>query len=77
MNGLKKVTAYILVFIVIIMTALAILGIWDIVNLENILRRSLTSLFVVFVSSVFVLFIFSVLIKDDQKQKPFGKRDSE
>lgn len=69
MNGLKKATAYILVFIVILMTGLAILGIWDLVNLENILRRSLTSLFVVFIASVIVLFIFSVLIKDDNHKK--------
>ncbi|MFW5805217.1 MAG: hypothetical protein ACOCVX_01695 [Bacteroidales bacterium] len=69
MNNLKKVTAYILVFIIIIMTILAILGIWDVINLESILKRSLTSLFVIFVSSVIVLFIFSVLIKDDRYTK--------
>ncbi|HKK66983.1 MAG TPA: hypothetical protein VJ946_02185, partial [Bacteroidales bacterium] len=51
------------------MTILAILGIWDVVNLENILRRSLTSLFVIFVASVIVLFIFSVMIKDNPQAK--------
>ncbi|MFO7789003.1 MAG: hypothetical protein R6V32_00385 [Bacteroidales bacterium] len=66
MNNLKKVTAYILVFIIIVMTILAILGIWDVISLESILKRSLSSLFVIFVASVVVLFIFSVLIKDDK-----------
>ncbi|MFP4663219.1 MAG: hypothetical protein ACLFM1_02225 [Bacteroidales bacterium] len=68
MNGLKKVTAYILVFVVLLMTVLAILGIWNVIDLENILRRSLTSLFVIFIASVIVLFIFSVLIKDNDPQ---------
>ncbi|MFO7879899.1 MAG: hypothetical protein ACQES0_01190 [Bacteroidota bacterium] len=68
MNGLKKVTAYILVFVVLLMTVLAILGIWNVIDLENILRRSLTSLFVIFIASVIVLFIFSVLIKDNNPQ---------
>jgi uncharacterized membrane protein YidH (DUF202 family) len=69
MNNLKKITAYLLVFIIIVMTILALLGIWDVINLENILKRSLTSLFVIFVSSVIVLFIFSVLIRDDKQSK--------
>ncbi|MGC9331956.1 MAG: hypothetical protein ACP5DZ_08800 [Bacteroidales bacterium] len=69
MNNLKKVTAYLLVFIIVVITILAILGIWDVINLENILKRSLTSLFVIFVSSVIEMFIFSVLIKDDKPSK--------
>ncbi|MEA3447854.1 MAG: hypothetical protein U9Q98_05310 [Bacteroidota bacterium] len=69
MNNLKRITAYLLVFITVVMTILAILGIWDVINMEDILKRSLTSLFVIFVSSVVVLFIFSVLIKDDKYTK--------
>lgn len=71
MNALKKTTAYILVFIVLIITVLAILGIWDVVNFENILRRSITSLFVIFISAVIVLFIFSVLIKENEPKKQY------
>jgi di/tricarboxylate transporter len=71
MNALKKTTAYILVFIVLIITVLAILGIWDVVNFENILRRSITSLFVIFISAVIVLFIFSVLIKENEPKKHY------
>jgi uncharacterized membrane protein YidH (DUF202 family) len=75
MNTIKRVTAYILVFIILVMTVVAILGIWDIVNLESILRRTMTSLFVVFISSVIVLFIFTVLIKENENRGKTRKSD--
>ncbi|MDK2978520.1 MAG: hypothetical protein PWP52_1234 [Bacteroidales bacterium] len=43
------------------------LGIWEVISLEDVMRKIFTSLFVIFVASVIVLFIFSVLIKDSDK----------
>ncbi len=68
MTKLKKVSSYILISTVLVSTIIAILGIWDIIYLEDVIRKTLTSLFVIFVSSVVVLFIFTVLIKENNKE---------
>lgn len=65
MQSLKRFSSYLLIGIIMIITFVALLGIWDIIDLEDVLRKIITSLFVIFVASVVVLFIFSVLIKDD------------
>lgn len=74
MNTVKKISAYILVFIILFLTIFAILGIWDIINFEDVIKKTISSLFVIFISAVIVLFIFSVLIKDnDKNQSAFNK----
>ncbi|NOZ48394.1 MAG: hypothetical protein GXO79_16705 [Chlorobi bacterium] len=65
-NVIKKVTSYILISLVLIFTILAILAIWDVISMEDVIRKILTSLFVIFISSVVVLFIFAVLIRDNE-----------
>lgn len=67
MQGLKKVTSYILITFILLITVISILGIWEVISLEDVMRKIFTSLFVVFVASVIVLFIFSVLIRDSDK----------
>lgn len=62
---IKKFASYILVGIVLALTVLALLGIWEVIELENVIRKILISLFVVFVAAVVVLFIFAVVIKDN------------
>jgi hypothetical protein len=62
----KKIVSYVLAALVIVITATAILAIWDIISLENVIRKVLSSLLVIFASSVVTLFIFSVLIKDSK-----------
>jgi membrane protein YdbS with pleckstrin-like domain len=69
MKGLKKVTSYILIAFVLIITIISLLGIWDIISLEDVMRKIFTSLFIIFVASVIVLFIFSVLIRDSEHNK--------
>ena len=67
----KKTAAYILVAIILVLTVLSILAIWDIISMEHVIRKILTSLFVVFVAAVVTLFIFAVLIKEnDRKDQP-------
>ncbi|HBF89069.1 MAG TPA: hypothetical protein DDX39_10545 [Bacteroidales bacterium] len=63
-NIVKKAASYILISIVLVLTVLALLGIWDIISFEDVIKKILLSLFVVFVSSVVVLFIFAVVVKD-------------
>ncbi|OFX58304.1 MAG: hypothetical protein A2046_09475 [Bacteroidetes bacterium GWA2_30_7] len=64
MSIVKKGASYILVGIVLVLTVLALLGIWDIISFEDILKKILLSLFVVFVSSVVILFIFAVVVRE-------------
>lgn len=60
----KIITSYALSTLVIICTIIALLAIWDIISLEYVMRKILTSLLVIFAASVVTLFIFNVLIKD-------------
>ncbi|MGB9746261.1 MAG: hypothetical protein ACPLXM_04975 [Bacteroidales bacterium] len=64
MNLVKKITSYLLIFLVVLFTTVALLGIWEIIPLEKIMIKMISSLVVVFASAAVVLFIFSVLIKD-------------
>ncbi|MCD4834625.1 MAG: hypothetical protein K8R31_12565 [Bacteroidales bacterium] len=69
MKGLKKITSYILITFVLLITVISLLGIWEIISLEDVMRKIFTSLFIIFVASVIVLFIFSVLIRDSNDDK--------
>jgi hypothetical protein len=67
----KKIISYFLIALVLLFTAIALLGIWDIISLEDVLRKMFVSLMVVFAAAAVILFIFSVLIKeDDEPPKP-------
>lgn len=62
----KRVTSYVLSLFIVAVTAIALLAIWDIISLEDVMRKVLTSLLVVFASSVVTLFIFNVVVKDNE-----------
>ncbi len=64
-NSVKKVISYFLIVLVLVFTIIALLGIWDIISLEDIIKKMFVSLMVVFAAAAVILFIFSVLIKDD------------
>jgi hypothetical protein len=64
----KKVISYFLIALVLLFTALALLGIWDIISLEDIIKKMFVSLMVVFAAAAVILFIFSVLIRDDEPE---------
>ncbi|MBN2521635.1 MAG: hypothetical protein JXB24_00095 [Bacteroidales bacterium] len=68
MSNIKKAVSYVLIALVLIFTVIAILGIWDIIDLEQVMIKVLYSLLVVFAASAVILFIFSVLIKDDSSK---------
>jgi di/tricarboxylate transporter len=68
-NIVKKGASYILVGIVLFLTILALLGIWDVISFEDVIKKILLSLFIVFVSSVVVLFIFAVVARDNDNNK--------
>ncbi len=68
-KSVKKVVSYILIVLVLIFTVIAVLGVWEIIDLNNIVQKIMTSLLIIFAASAVVLFIFSVLIKDNELPK--------
>ena len=68
-NALKKTVAYILIGLVLIFTVLSILGIWEVIDLDYIMRKIVLSLLVVFAASAVMLFIFTILIRNNEPPK--------
>mgnify|MGYP000150338777 CR=1 FL=1 len=61
---IKKAASFLLVAIVITLTLIALLGIWEIISLEHVLWKAIQSLLVIFVASAVILFIFTYLVKE-------------
>ena len=68
-TSVKKVISYFMIALVLIFTVIALLGIWEIISLEEIIRKMFVSLMVVFAAAAVILFIFSVLIRDQEPEK--------
>ena len=64
---IKKGLAIFLSLLVLFITVLSILAIWEVIDIENVFAKSFKTLCVIFVSSTVVLFIFSLLYRDDRK----------
>ncbi|MGQ9846659.1 MAG: hypothetical protein ACUVQP_04030 [Bacteroidales bacterium] len=69
MSTVKKITAYILISLIVFSTVIGLLAIWNIIDVQEVMRKVLSSIFIIFVSSVVVLFIFSVIVKDSDKKQ--------
>lgn len=61
---IKKIASYLLMGFVLFFTIMALLAVWDVIDVENVLAKTLTSLFIIFVAALVVLFIFAVVIPD-------------
>lgn len=68
----RKGISILLAVLTLFFTVLAILGIWDVIDVKHIASKSLYSILVIFVSAAILLFIFSVLYKsgDDNFTPP-------
>ncbi len=69
MEIIRKIAGYILLVMILVITIIAILGIWDVIDLRNILSKAFASLLVIFASSAVVLFIFAVIINFKESSK--------
>jgi len=67
--SVKKIISYFMIILVLIFTIIALLGIWEIISLDDIIKKMFVSLMVVFAAAAVILFIFSVLIKDEGPEK--------
>lgn len=72
---MKKIASYVLIAVVLIVTIISLLAVWDIISVEHIMRKVLTSMFILFVASVVTLFIFAVIIKDGNT--PINKQNKD
>lgn len=72
MYNARKITGFILVSLIVIFTLVGILGVWEVINLEDVMLKVMMSLLIVFVASAVVLFITSVLIKDEMSKNQNG-----
>ena len=61
----RKGISVLLATLTLFFATLAILGIWEIIDIKNIAWKSLYSIFVIFIASAIILFIFSVIYKGD------------
>jgi len=68
-KSVKKIVSYILIGLVLFFTVVAILGVWGFIEFEDVIRKIMSSLLIIFAASAVVLFIFTVLVKDDGPQK--------
>ncbi|UCG28138.1 MAG: hypothetical protein JSV24_01910 [Bacteroidales bacterium] len=68
MLTIKKIVSYLLIFLVLVFTVIAVLGIWEVIDLDYILRKIMSSLIVIFAASAVVLFIFAILIREPDKR---------
>jgi len=57
----KKIIAYTLSALVLLFSLVAILGIWDVVDIEYLIARMFKSLMVVLAAAAVVVLIFSIL----------------
>ncbi len=71
-NAVKKVASYILITVVIISTFIAILSVWGLIDLEDVIWKIMQTLFVVFIAAILVLFIYNILLRE-----PFRKKDDD
>ena len=68
-NMVRKVASIILIALVLFFTVLSILAIWEVIEVEQVLAKSLGTLLVIFVSSAIVLFIVAVVFKEEGEKK--------
>ncbi|PCJ00869.1 MAG: hypothetical protein COB15_01995 [Flavobacteriales bacterium] len=68
----RKGISVLLATLTLFFATLAILGVWEVIEVKNIAWKSLYSIFIIFIASAIILFIFSVIYKsgDDNNQLP-------
>ena len=64
----KKIIAYTLSVLVLLFSIVAILGIWEIVDIQYLIARLFKSLMVVLAAAAVVVLIFSILDRQDRPQ---------
>ena len=64
---IKRIIAYTLSVLVLLFSVVAILGIWEIVDIEYLIARMFKSLMVILAAAAVIVLIFSIL---DRPERP-------
>ena len=67
MMKVKKTIAYTLSVLVLLFSLVAILGIWEVVDIEYLLARLFKSLMVILAAAAVVVLIFSILDRPERR----------
>ena len=70
---IRKIIAYTLSVLVLLFSIVAILGIWDIIDIEFLISRMFKSLMVILAAAAVIVLIFSILDRPERHER----RDSE
>ncbi len=70
----KKIISYTLSALVLLFSLVAILGIWDVIDIEYLIARMFKSLMVVLAAAAVVVLIFSIL---DRPERPDRRETDE
>ena len=65
----KRIIAYTLSVLVLLFSAVAILGIWDIIDIEYLISRMFKSLMVILAAAAVIVLIFSILDRPDRVER--------
>jgi len=67
----KRIIAYTLSALVLLFSIVAILGIWDVIDIEYLISRMFKSLMVILAAAAVIVLIFSILDRPDRvEQRP-------
>ena len=72
----KRIIAYTLSALVLLFSLVAILGIWDVIDIEYLIARMFKSLMVVIAAAAVVVLIFSILDRPERPERP-ERRDAD
>ena len=65
----KRIIAYTLSALVLLFSLVAILGIWDLIDIEYLIARMFKSLMVVLAAAAVVVLIFSILDRPERSDR--------
>lgn len=63
-ESIRKAVSYLLIIVVLLFTVIGLLGVWEIIDITEIIPKIIGSLLILFASSAVILFIFSVFLKE-------------
>ena len=65
----KRIIAYTLSVLVLLFSLVAILGIWDLIDIEYLIARMFKSLMVILAAAAVVVLIFSILDRPERMDR--------
>lgn len=66
---IRKIIAYTLSVLVLLFSIVAILGIWDVIDIEYLISRMFKSLMVILAAAAVIVLIFSILDRPERHER--------